>query len=371
MAVMVFVPLLTSVLTGGLSRYIVEAYAKGDEWRVTQIASTLSVLLLGESAVVLVLGLSLAWQVDRVLTIEPQQVGDARIMLVMLTCMAAVRLPLLPFRFGLYVRQKFALENVLALGIELLRMGLLFSLLLAVSPRVLWVVVASVSAEMAGVVVTQVISRRLVPALHFSIQAVNWQGARELVSYGTWTFVSAVSDMIYRSSDVIILNKLATALDVACFNLGMLISSQLQSFMMLVSAPLQPALIAMHAGGSRDRLRSAYLRGGRYALWMLLPVVLPLMIFARPLVILYTGQKFEMAAAVLVLLLAVFPIGYCNLMMGKLAVASARIGELTRDKSGEINGIHSIIIFTPGLDPPIDIRLCISRYRDAIKFVQI
>ena len=45
-SLIVFLPPATSVLTGGLTRYIVEAYAKGDERRVTQITSTMSILFI-------------------------------------------------------------------------------------------------------------------------------------------------------------------------------------------------------------------------------------------------------------------------------------------------------------------------------------
>lgn len=43
-AAIVFLPLLMGVLTSGLGRYIVEAYAKGDERGVTQIVSTMFLL---------------------------------------------------------------------------------------------------------------------------------------------------------------------------------------------------------------------------------------------------------------------------------------------------------------------------------------
>ena len=40
-AIMVFAPLFFSFFTGGISRYVVEAYAKGDFERVTRIVSSI------------------------------------------------------------------------------------------------------------------------------------------------------------------------------------------------------------------------------------------------------------------------------------------------------------------------------------------
>ena len=80
-SIMLFAPLLTTVLTGGLGRYIVEAYAKGDERRVTQIVSTMFPLLLGAGFLFLALGWLFSWHIDRILTLSPERLWDARIMM--------------------------------------------------------------------------------------------------------------------------------------------------------------------------------------------------------------------------------------------------------------------------------------------------
>ena len=140
-SVMMFAPLLTMVLTGGLGRYIVEAYAKGDERRITQIVSTMFPLLLSTGFAFLALGWLFSWYIDRILTISPERLWDARVMMGLMMFSAAIRLPLTPFGIGLYVRQKFVLMNLIKVGQELLQIALLFVLLVGVSTRVLWVIV--------------------------------------------------------------------------------------------------------------------------------------------------------------------------------------------------------------------------------------
>ena len=115
-AVMVFAPLLTTVLTGGIARYVTEAYAKGDERGVTQITSTIFPLLLGVSFLVLVGGGVFSWYVDRVLTIAPDRVWDARIMMSLMVFTLAFGLSATPFRLGTYVRQRFVLQNGIEFG---------------------------------------------------------------------------------------------------------------------------------------------------------------------------------------------------------------------------------------------------------------
>jgi O-antigen/teichoic acid export membrane protein len=325
MSVMMFAPLLTTVLTGGLARYIVEAYAKGDEQRVTQIVSTMFPLVLGAGLVMLAGGWLFAWYVDRVLTVAPEHVTDARIMMALLMLSLAVRLPATPFSVGLYVRQRFVLLNVIRIGTELLRVGILFALLFGVSTRVLWVVVAWTSAQLVGLGVTVLVSRRLVSSLRFRMSEIRWRLARSLTSFGGWSFLAQVADTIRSSADAIILNKLATPLDVTCFYVGSLPLRQIQQSSYTITAPLEPALTAMHATGAKERLRNAYLRGGRYGLWVSLFLAVPLMVYRRELITLYVGEQYVAAATVMLFLLLGFPLGYGNVMMPKIALATAQV----------------------------------------------
>ncbi len=327
-SLIVFLPLLTAVLTTGLGRFIVEAYAKDDERRVTQIASTMFVLLVGAGLLVLVIGLVFAWNVARVLTVAPAQLWDARIMMTLMVCSFVVRLLLAPFIVGLYVRQKFVLLNLIGLGTQLLRIAFLLVLLLGVSTRVLWIVVAAVSAEVCGLLVTQAISRRLVPALKFRRSDIRWGVAKEVTSFGGWSLAAEFAERIRMNADAIILNKLASAFDVTCFYLGSLPFLQIQQFSSVAQQPLMPQLTAMHATDAKDRLRNAYLRGGRYGLWATLFLAVPLMIYSQEIIRIYVGEKFLAAATVVILLLATYPVVYGNVMMANIAIATAGIRPL-------------------------------------------
>jgi O-antigen/teichoic acid export membrane protein len=325
MSVMMLVPVLTTVFTSGIGRYVVEAYAKGDTRGVTQIVSTMCPIVLAVSSVLLSLGWLFAWHVDHVLTVAPAYVSDARLMMGLLMSLAAVRLFLTPFTLGLYVRQRFVLSNVLGLGCEAFRIALLFVLLFAVEVRVLWVVVASVTAETLRMMLTVVVSRRLIPELRFRPAEIRWNLARTLMSFGGWSFLLQIADKIRVNADAIVLNKLGTGLDVASFHLGSVLFRHVQVTSYLVRAPLQPQLTALHATGAAHRLRSAYLRGGRYALWASMFLALPLIVYRKEIVTLYVGEKYLASAIVLALLMATFPLAYGNVMFPHIARAKAEI----------------------------------------------
>jgi O-antigen/teichoic acid export membrane protein len=328
-SVIVFLPLLTIVFSAGLQRYVTEAYARGDERRVTQIVSTMFPLHLAAGLVLLLAGGVLAWNANYVLNIAPDHLDEARFMMGLMVVSVAVPFVLAPYSVGLYVRQKFMLSSAIGVGQELLRLGLLFVLIFGVSVSVVWVIVASVAANMVGLAVNQVISRRLVPSLKFRMSEIRWEMARELTGFGGWSVVGNLSGMIRMSSIPIILNRLATAVDVNSFFIGFLPYSYVQQACALVERPLMPQLTAMHALGSKERLQSAYLRGGRYVLWLTMAVAAPLMVFHREVILLYVGERYSDAGIVMLLTLAVVPMELAGVMVGNIAIATARIRELS------------------------------------------
>jgi len=328
MAVMVFVPLLTPLLIGGLGRYVTEAYARRDKERITQIVSTMFPLLLGMAVLILVIGAVFSWYVDRVLTIAPDLVWDARLMTLLLVFSTTLRMSLAPFGVGMYVRQRFVLSNSIDLGVQLLRIVLLGILLFGVSSRVLWVVVATVAANVIGLVAKTVVSRRLVPELTHKFGRFRKGLVKELVSFGVWNFASNLARTCSSSADKIILNKLASAVDVASFHLGSLPYQHLVIGWIQISGPLQPVMTAMHATGNKEKMKNTFLRGGRYALWSVMIVSLPLIIYRNDLIPLYLQEKATMyanVAAVMALLLATLPFTMGNTMMWKIAYAEAKL----------------------------------------------
>ena len=328
-SIMMFMPLLTIVLTSALGRYITEAYAVNDATRVTQIVSTMAPILTGAGVALAIIGGVGSYYIDYILTIPPEHLGDARLMFALLMFSLALKLVVAPQSVGLNVRQQIVLLNLVMTGGQFLRIGLMFLFLTTISVRVLWVVVATVIAETLVQLVVLGLSKRAVPALRFERGAIRWPIAGQLLSFGGWSTITGLAMTIQNNADAVILNKLGSPLDVTCFYIGSLPLQQINRASSAVLYPLNPALIAMHSTGQKDRLRNVFLKGGRWALWFSLFVAMPLMVYGRELITLYVGTEYETAGLVMLLVLLVFPFGQGTRMMYPLAEATARIRRLS------------------------------------------
>jgi O-antigen/teichoic acid export membrane protein len=323
-SIIIVLPLITSILTAGVGRYVLEAYAQQDDRRVTQIVSTMLPLLLVAGGIILTAGWIFAWYIDKFLVILPGRLWDARIMMALLVVAAAVKPPCMAFGVAFYVRQKLVLANIINLGGELLRALLLLVLLLGVSTRVLWVVVANVGAEMAVTFTTMVLSMRMIPALRFRAKEIEWTRARELVSFGGWSLLGYIAYRLRETTVLVILNRFAPA-EAAVLVLGCLGRRQIDTWTDVMGGSLYPVVTSMHALGAQDRIRSVYLRGGRIALWITLLVGLPAALYAQPIICRYVGGGFLDAATIMTLSLVTLPIASGAWMIWQVSNATGRV----------------------------------------------
>lgn len=327
MAPMAMVPLLARILSGGLVRYLVEALARNDPARVTQIVSTMAPLHAAAALGLLVVGGCLAWNIDGLLSIEPSMVDDARLMFALLIVGATLGVAVAPFSMGLTVRQNFLALNAIRLATQLVRIVLLIVLLVGVGPRVLWVVVATVSGDVLQHLLNVGASMWLIPQLRFRRGAMRRDIAGELTQFGGWTFLQRTARSIRKFADPMILNRLATDIDVSCFFLGSLVTLQFERLTVVATMPLLAPLVAMHATGDRGGLRSVYLRGGRLGLWVIMIVAVPFFLYRRELVLLYAGAQYMTAATVMGLLLWTLPVLAANVTFRMLAPATGHVRE--------------------------------------------
>jgi len=140
-------------------------------------------------------------------------------------------------------------------------------------------------------VVATPISMSLVPALRFRRSSINWGIAREITSFGGWQFLLIVGLSIRNALDPIVLNYFSSAWDISCYTIASLPFQHLWQTINMAKRTVNPSLIAMHAGQQRERLRSAFLRGNRVALWAFLLPGLPIALFSYPLIKFYIGDE--------------------------------------------------------------------------------
>ncbi len=331
-SLMMYFPLINMIAGGGVARFVMEAYARGDDRRVTQIISSMFPVCLAAGAVVLLVGLAVAFSIEHWVVIEPQFLSDARLMFVISIGMLALHVSYLPFSVGFWVRQKFMAMHLIALGVEVLRNATLFALLFGFGPRALWIVVASVPANLLSMLVKWRISRRLVPALRFHRKEIRRELIRPIFVFQSWNLLARVATITRVATIAPLLKNLGTAAEVVSYRWGSVVETRLFPTALSPLGTVQPALTAMYATGQIERLRRHYFRFSRYVLWAFLFLAVPLIAYQEETWRLYLGPKYEeyhLAGTVMSLLFLksfyVFP----QPVVAQVALAQAKNKPLT------------------------------------------
>lgn len=350
-AIMVFAPLFFAFVTSGISRYVVDAYARGDFDEVRTILSSMMPLLTLAAGIFLVAGLAFSAYIHHVLNIPPQMIQDAQIMMGLLVVSFIVQMMALPFLAGYHVKQRFVELNLLMVLRDLLRIALLLILLLTLETRVIWVVVATVISEMLFQIVTIIRARRMVPELRFDHRLVNWARARQLLGFGAWTSLGRLGATMYTNAATLILNFHGSAVDITSYFIGATFFRQLEGLIGTAITPLLPVLTAMNAEDDRQRFTATVFRGGRYGLWVAMMVVTPLMIYADDFILLYLGPDYAQASMVIILFMIIFPFNHPTVLLPLAAMAMARVREFFLPAFlFQLAGLGLMFLFTAGLD---------------------
>jgi O-antigen/teichoic acid export membrane protein len=318
-------PVFTLVFTSSTSRYVVGHYAKGQLDGVTTVVSSVMPVLLIVGGLILLSSAVATKYVGTIFVIPQGFERDARLMLILLAITVTADLVLAPFTLGPHVLQKYVLNNAIGLVGEGIKISLMVTLLFQVSPRALWVAVANATADLFCLVARMLISRRMIPHLRFSPGHVKWSLMPMLFSYGLWNSVIALGNYLRDNAATLVLNRFSTSTNVVCFNLGAQMNRQAQQLWEPVRASLSPPLIALHVNGRAGALRQAYCMGGRYALWLVMLVLTPLIILRQEFVLLYAGPDYLQAADVMLLMLIPIPFRMVNVMLPQMAQAKARL----------------------------------------------
>jgi O-antigen/teichoic acid export membrane protein len=300
----IFIPPLFGVFTSGFSRHTVQAHAREDDQGVVELTSTMFPVLLAAGTGLLVLGLLAAEFIGSIVHVVPERLTEARMMVILLSGSLAFRVVLVPFSVGLYVRQKFVIANTLTSLQTVIRLALLFVLLLGAGPRVLWVVVATVAADAAIVLMTTVLSLRALPAQKFRRSCIRWSLLPTMATFGFWNMIGWFAYLVRTSADFLVLNRLSTPQEVTTFHLASLPDNQVETTLQRATLQLQPHAVKLHTTSGIEALRGTYTRGGRYCLWAALFVATPLIVFRQELWAFYLGPALGVFADVpLVMLL--------------------------------------------------------------------
>lgn len=324
-SIMMFLLVAKSVFTGGIARYLIGARTTNDNQKIVEITSSTFFLNLVVALVILVIGLFAASRIETIIVIDEAYITEARIMMAIIVVSFCIRLAFASFESGLVVEQRFVIINLILLGQTILQLTILLILLLGVSPRVIWVTVATEGSSLASLLFLVFYSRKLIPSMRIRLSEVRISTLNQVLKFGAWNFVGMIANRLYLFSDSLILNRLSNPFQVTIMHLGGLIPKRLFDIITHSAFSVLPSITAMYETGQYERLGRTYLRIGRVMMWVFLLVGTPLIVLRNELMGLYTHGLYTDAALILLILVIAGAFEQSYSSVSRIAFAMARM----------------------------------------------
>lgn len=322
---LLLVPFIISSYASALSRSVITAYSEGRPDEVMRSHSSLVFALMGFVAVLLLVGSIGAMHIDWFLSIDPEMLGKAKIMALLVLIELSLTVFVVPFTIAYEVRQVFFLRDAINVGLNLLKICLTFAFLFGVSTSVVWVPLASCLTAGAGAVINIIVAQRILPEFRPSLHRFSLAAVRDMLSFGFWTTLGGVALFIHQGAAIFLLNLFGTPQQVNGFFIGTIFERRMTSVMGMALAPIQPVMVAMAAQGNLPQLGKTYARGGRYALWLSMAIGTPGIVYAQEFITLYLGPDHAATGQVMQIMFLTFPFAYASGLLSRVVIA---LGEL-------------------------------------------
>ena len=277
----------------GLVRHVAEADARGDVAGVNTILSTFVVVYagLGLLAAAGTLGL-IVWAVPRFPHLAAPDIRRAQLLLAIMGLRIAVGFPMTVFGAATTARQRFALNNTVAIVVALVN-GLVTYLVLATGHGLVTLVASTTAVGLASYAGYAWSARRAFPALRIRPSSFNRRLVRDVTTFSIYLFLIDIAIQIGFNLDTVVIGAALGTSAVAVYAVTLRIADYQRQLCNQFNGFLFPLAVRFGAGGRADALEAMLIDGTRIALLLVTGVTIGVIGFGGPLIARWMGPGFD------------------------------------------------------------------------------
>lgn len=165
------------------------------------------------------------------------------------------------------------------------------TVLLKESPLTLLLLTSGVS--LVGSAWMAAAARRELGGVRVSPKLANRATFRQVVSFSWPIFVMQVAGvLVYQQTDRVVLGVFVGAASIALYEAASKMHSLVRQLAAITSSAVLPAASQLNAEQRHDTIRTLFLRGTKYSVAFIAPIVVSLMVLAQPLLVAWLGKGF-------------------------------------------------------------------------------
>jgi O-antigen/teichoic acid export membrane protein len=277
----------------GLVRHVADADARGDVRAVNDILSTFVVVYaaLGVAAAAGTVGL-IFFAVPRFPRLSPADVTRAQLLLAIMGLRIAIGFPMTVFGAVTTARQRFALNNAVAMAVALVN-GLVTYLVLASGHGLVALVASTTAVGLGSYGAYAWTARMAFPELRLRVSAFSRALVRDVTTFSIYLFIIDIAVQIGFNLDNVVVGAALGTSAVAVYAVTLRLADYQRQLCNQFNSFLFPLAVRFGADGRSEALESMLIDGTRIALLMVTGVTICVIGFGRPLIVRWMGPGFE------------------------------------------------------------------------------
>jgi O-antigen/teichoic acid export membrane protein len=286
---------------GALVRFVAQYRARRDARALNEVLSTMSVVYTSIGVVTYLVVLAIAFNMDLVGALTPDQRATSRTLLLLIGANVALRFAFGPYGGVIVGFQRYHLNNLTSIATSLVVAAANVAVLLA-GHGIVTLVAVTTGVRIAALLVYRMNAYRVFPGLAIDWRLYSRARLREVSGFGVFMLLLDTAYKLNYSTDMVVIGAWLGAPAVALWAPAQRLSELMLKLSNQVSEALFPIVVDCDASEHAARLRTLFLHGTRLSLATVLPVAGGLALLAHPLLTAWIGPSFAATTTIVQIL---------------------------------------------------------------------
>ncbi len=241
-----YITLFTTAITSMLARYVTIEYSKRNYKSASEFFSTAVLTLLVLSAILVIPVALFTGNMEHFITISPQFVPDVKILWALVFAGFLFSLPMSCYNVGAFASNRLDLSAVVTTLSSIMRAGVLFCTFLLFPPKVWYIGIATILAELVTICGHFILKRKQIPEVTLSVRYFKRKSIHELVVVGIWNSISRLSQILNTGLDLILTNLFINGNEMGLLSVAKTIPAQLGNLSGSVYNAFEPSMTIVY-----------------------------------------------------------------------------------------------------------------------------
>jgi len=285
-------------------KFAAEYRARRDHHGLNQIASTLFVLFSAIGCVVLGVAAIIAFNLEGLFSVTPEQATTGRYVLLIISCYVAVGFPFSVFGGVVNGFQRHYLNGGVSITTTI-AVALVNIAVLVAGCGLVQLVAATTTVRLLSFIWYRRNAYRAFPGLQIRPSLFRLSRLRQVTGFSIFLLLIDLANKMNYSTDTVVIGAFLGTIAVSVWAVAQRLVETTQTLTTQVNAALFPVVVDTATLGDAEKLRRVLIQGTRISLAMVVPIATGLVMLAGPLVAAWVGAKFEASIPVIYVLAAV------------------------------------------------------------------